>query len=427
MPHTIGLTAMALILATLLVHAQQPQQPGAGAQPGGGGRGQGAGAGGRGGGTPAPITWPSPPLPDGPIVLETGIQRNIRLFVTKGLNQPWSMAFLPDGGILISERAGRLRIVRNGMLDPTPIAGVPQVRAQSLAGLMDLALHPRFAENKFVYFSYHKPNPAGGNAGVITLARGRWDGKALVEVSDLFSAIPTGNASRIVFGKDGMIYMTVGHGDNNPEQAQDPNTLAGKVLRLRDDGSVPPDNPFVGRAGHRPEIFTLGHRNPLGLALNPVTGEIWECENGPNGGDEINVLQAGKNYGWPVVSYGRFYPGPRVTERPWQEGMEQPLVFWVPAIAISGMTFYTGDKFPNWKNHVFVGGMRTGEVPRSGHLERIDFNDRWEELHREGMLRELQNRIRDVRQGPDGFLYLLTAENDGALIRMEPTTDPASR
>jgi glucose/arabinose dehydrogenase len=425
MPFTIGLTATALILVTLLVQAQQPQQPGAGAQAGGGGRGQG-GAGARGG-TPPPINWPSPPLPDGPIVLETGIQRNIRLFVTKGLNQPWSMAFLPDGGILISERAGRLRIVRNGMLDPTPIAGVPQVRAQQLAGLMDLALHPQFAENKFVYLSYHKPNPAGGNAGVITLARGRWDGKALVEVSDLFSAMATGNASRILFGKDGMIYMTVGHGDNNPEQAQDPTTLAGKVLRLRDDGSVPPDNPFVGRAGHRPEIFTLGHRNPLGLALNPVTGEIWECENGPNGGDEINVLQAGKNYGWPVVSYGRFYPGPRVTERPWQEGMEQPLVFWVPAIAISGMTFYTGDKFPNWKNHVFVGGMRTGEVPRSGHLERLDFNDRWEELHREGMIRELQNRIRDVRQGPDGFLYLLTAENNGALIRMEPTTDPATR
>jgi glucose/arabinose dehydrogenase len=377
----------------------------------------------------------SPALVRRPVaVAEVRVQQGVAVelrrqsvFVTKGLNQPWSMAFLPDGGILISERAGRVRIVRNGMLDPTPIAGVPQVRAQSLAGLMDLALHPRFAENKFVYFSYHKPNPAGGNAGVITLARGRWDGKALVEVSDLFSAVPTGNASRIVFGKDGMIYMTVGHGDNNPEQAQDPNTLAGKVLRLNDDGSVPSDNPFVGRAGHRPEIFTLGHRNPLGLALNPVTGEIWECENGPNGGDEINVLQAGKNYGWPVVSYGRFYPGPRVSERPWQEGMEQPLVFWVPAIAISGMTFYTGDKFPNWKNHVFVGGMRTGEVPRSGHLERIDFNDRWEELHREGMLRELQNRIRDVRQGPDGFLYLLTAENDGALIRMEPTTDPATR
>jgi glucose/arabinose dehydrogenase len=220
-----------------------------------------------------------------------------------------------------------------------------------------------------------------------------------------------------------MLYMSVGVADlPAAEQAQDPNSLVGKVLRLRDDGSVPPDNPFVGRAGYRPEIYTLGHRNPLGLTLNPDTGEIWECEDGPNGGDEINVLQPGRNYGWPVVSFGRFYAGPRVSEKPWQEGMEQPLVFWVPSIAVSGIAFYTGDKFPNWKNHVFVGGMRTGEVPRSGHLERIDFNDKWEELHREGMLRELQNRIRDVRQGPDGFLYLLTAENEGALMRIEPFT-----
>jgi glucose/arabinose dehydrogenase len=224
-----------------------------------------------------------------------------------------------------------------------------------------------------------------------------------------------------------MIYMTVGVGDPPAAaSAQDPNDLAGKVLRLRDDGTVPADNPFVGRSGYRPEIYTLGHRNALGLAVQPDTGAIWECEDGPNGGDEINILQAGKNYGWPVLSFGRFYLGPRVSEKPWQEGMEPPLVFWVPAIAISGMTFYTGDKFPNWKNNVFVGGMRTGEVPRSGHLERIDFNDKWEELHREGMLRELQNRIRDVRQGPDGYLYLLTAENDGALMRMEPF-QPAAR
>ncbi|MCU1335982.1 MAG: PQQ-dependent sugar dehydrogenase [Bryobacterales bacterium] len=381
---------------------------------------------------PPGINWPSPPLPDGPIILDTGIQHQIRLIVTKGLNQPWSMAFLPDGAILITERPGRLRIVRKGVLDPNPVAGVPQVQAQGLAGLMDLALHPRFSENQLIYFTYHKPagaagtpaNTSGNNAGIITLARGRWDGTALTDVRDLFSAIQSGNASRIVFGRDGMVYMTVGVGDPpSAGSAQDPNSLAGKVLRLRDDGTVPPDNPFVGRAGYRPEIYTLGHRNALGLAVNPETGAIWECEDGPNGGDEINILQPGKNYGWPVVSFGRFYLGPRVSENPWREGMELPVVFWVPAIAISGMTFYTGDKFPNWKNNVFVGGMRQGEVPRSGHLERIDFNDKWEELHREGMLRELQNRIRDVRQGPDGFLYLLTAENNGALMRMEPYTE----
>jgi len=400
-------------------------------QPARGQRGAGAPAA-RGGATaPPPVSWPSPALPAGPIDIETAVQRQVRLFITKGFNQPWSMAFLPDSRILVTERGGRLRIVRNGVLDPNPVAGVPEVRAQGLGGLMDLALHPRFSENGFIYLTYHKPGadaapPAGargggGGAGTITLARGRWNGTALVEVRDLFSAIPSGNASRIAFGRDGMIYMSVGVGDPPAAtQAQDPNSLAGKVLRLKDDGTVPPDNPFVGRAGYRPEIFTLGHRNPLGLTLNPVTGEIWEAENGPNGGDEINVLQAGKNYGWPVVNNGRFYLGPRVSERPWQEGMEQPIVFWVPAIAPSGLAFYTGDKFPSWKNHVFVGGMRTGEVPRSGHLERIDFNDKWEELHREGMLRDLQNRIRDVRDGPDGFLYLLTAENDGALIRMEP-------
>lgn len=376
--------------------------------------------------SPPPIAWPSPPLPDGPLALETGIERQIRVTITKGLNQPWSMAFLPDGAILVTERPGRLRIVRNGVLDPKPVAGLPEVKAQGLAGLMDLALHPHFSENKLIYFTYHKPvanSTAKGanNAGMITLARGRWDGSALTDVHDLFSAIQGGNASRIVFGKDGMIYMTVGIGDPpGANRAQDPNDLAGKVLRLRDDGTVPPDNPFVGRAGYRPEVYTLGHRNALGLAVQPDTGAIWECEDGPNGGDEINILLPGKNYGWPVVSYGRFYLGPRVSVNPWREEMEPPLVFWVPAIAISGMTFYTGDKFPNWKNNVFVGGMRQGEVPRSGHLERIDFNEKWEELHRESMLRELQQRIRDVRQGPDGFLYLLTAENDGALMRIEP-------
>ena len=381
--------------------------------------------------TPPPIVWPSPPLPDGPVVLDTAIQQ-IRLVVTKGLTQPWSMAFLPDGGILVTERPGRLRIVRQGVLDPNPIAGVPPVYAQRLSGLLDLALHPGFADNQLVYFTYHKsPDNAGSAAnvrGIVTLARGRWNGAALVDVRDVFSAGP-GAASRIVFGGDGMLYMTVGSGDP-PEaaRAQDPASLVGKVLRLRDDGSVPPDNPFVRRAGYRPEIYTMGHRNLLGLTVHPGTGAIWANENGPNGGDEINILQAGKNYGWPLVSYGRFYPGPRVADIPWREGLEQPLVFWVPSIAVSGMAAYTGDRFPNWKNNVFVGSMRQGEVPRSGHLERIHLNDNGEELRRESMLRELQQRIRDVRQGPDGLLYVLTAEDAGALIRIEPASaQPSTR
>lgn len=398
-----------------------------------------AGRGGAGLSAPPPIVWPSPPLPDGPLTVDTGVVRPIRITITKGLTQPWSMAFLPDGSILVTERPGRLRIVRNGVLDPNPVSGVPQVQAQGLQGLMDIALHPRFAENKLVYLTYHKPAAgapvaprAGGRGqagppGTITLARGRWDGTKLVDVKDIFSAIPSGNASRIVFGRDGMIYMSIGYGDPplgnpNPSAAppQDPMSLAGKVLRLKDDGTVPPDNPFVGRAGYRPEIYTLGHRNILGLALNPVTGDVWSVENGPNGGDEVNVLGPGKNYGWPLVSFGRFYLGQQVSRQPYREGLEPPVVFWVPAIATSGLTFYNGDRFPQWKNNLFVGGMRTGEVPRSGHLERLDFNDKWEELHREGMLRDLQQRIRDVRQGPDGLLYLLTAEENGALLKIEP-------
>ena len=432
----LGATAALTCLIVVAGHAQQPPQ--------GGGRGQQppAGPGGRGAGraptAPPPINWPSPPLADGPIVVDTALQRPIRLVVTKGLQQPWSMAFLPDGGILVTERPGRLRIVRNGVLDPAPVKGLPAVQAAGLAGLMDIALHPRFAENRLVYITYHKPAagaaPApgpGGGPGTITLARAQWDGAALVEWQDIFSAIPSGNASRIAFGRDGNVYMTVGYGDTpvgNPDPAgappQDRMSLSGKVLRLKDDGTVPPDNPFVGRTNSRPEIFTLGHRNMLGLAVHPDTGAIWETENGPNGGDEINVLQAGRNYGWPVVSYGRFYLGPRVNDKPWQDGMEPPLVFWVPAIATSGLTFYTGDRFPQWKGHVFAGAMRQGEVPRSGHLDRIDFNDKWEELHRESMFWELHQRVRDVRQGPDGLLYLLTAENDGALIRIEPGPAP---
>lgn len=379
--------------------------------------------------TPKPIQWPSPALPDGPIPLETGVERSLQLVVTKGLVQPWGMAFLPDGGILVTERPGRLRLVRNGVLEAAPIAGLPTIYSKGLGGLMDIALDPHFAENRLIYFTYTKPPAAGDTStntgpnapGTLTLGRGRWTGTAITGFEDLFTATQANSGSRILFGRDGMIYMSVASGDPpQAERAQDPNDLSGKILRLRDDGTVPPDNPFVGRAGYRPEIYTLGHRVPLGLAMNPATGAIWECENGPNGGDEVNVLAPGKNYGWPVVSYGRFYGGPRVSTNPYHEGMEPPVIFWVPAIATSGLTFYTGDRFPNWKNNLFIGGMREGEVPRSGHLERVDFNNEWEELHREGMMRDLHQRIRDVRQGPDGLLYLLTAENDGALIRIEP-------
>ncbi|HEY1305551.1 MAG TPA: PQQ-dependent sugar dehydrogenase [Vicinamibacterales bacterium] len=413
--------------------------PGRGAGQAPAGRGAAARAGG-GGGTPPPIPWAAPPLPDGPIAIQSAVpaHRNLRLVVTKGLTHPWGMAFLPDGNILITERPGCLRIVRNGVLDPKLVAGLPPISAQGLSGLMDIALHPRFAENKFVYLTYHKPNPAAAGATgfgpgapparLATLARGTWDGNAITNVKELFVADVTTEASRIVFGRDGMIYMSLGRsteGANAP--SQDPNNYGGKLLRLRDDGTVPPDNPFVGKAGYRPEIYTLGHRNQLGLAVNPETGQIWASEQGPNGGDEVNIIQAGKNYGWPVISQGRSYPGPRVSDQPVHEGMEQPHVVWIPSIALSGMTFYTGDKFPGWKGNLFVGGLRQGEVPRTGQLQRIEFNTKWEEVRREPMLRELGQRIRDVRQGPDGYVYVLTEENDAALIRIEPVESASSR
>ena len=368
-----------------------------------------------------PIGVPVAPLGVGPFVLDTAEQHRIRVtIVTKGLVHPWGLAFLPDGSMLVTERPGRLRVVRNGILDAKPVSGVPEVRAKGLGGLQDLALHPRFAENRLLYFTYIKP--VENDKGAPAVARGRLEGGALVDVRDvLVTDAYEGNSAldaRIVFGRDGMLYMSTG--GNLPRVAQEPGSLRGKILRVRDDGSVPPDNPFVGRAGYRPEIYTLGHRNSLGLMIHPETGVLWNNENGPNGGDEINIILPGRNYGWPVISFGRDYPGPRISEHPTREGMESPVVVWIPSIAVSGMTVYTGDRFPKWKGNVFVGSMRTGEIPGTGHLERIVFNEKNEELRRESMLGELRQRIRDVRQGPDGYLYLLTDEDDGALLRIEP-------
>ena len=374
----------------------------------------------------APSGIPAVPLPDKPVVYDTAEGQRIRLVVvTRGLSHPWSLAFLPDPStplgasvnMLVTERTGQLRLIRNGVLDPQPIAGVPAVRSQGLSGLMDVALHPQFAQNRLVYLTYTKP--LQGTQNTLALARGRLDGQTLTDVRDVFVASAgTGGASRIAFGRDGTIFMTTGGGGD--KGAQDPNSHAGKVLRLRDDGSAPTDNPFVGRAGYKPEIYSLGHRNSIGLAIHPGTGEPWQNENGPNGGDELNIIKPGRNYGWPIVSYGRTYPGPRQSEIPWQEGFEQPAVFWVPSIAISGLAFYTGDRLPKWKGDVFVGGLRTGEIPGTGHLERILFNEKMEELRRESLLVDLRQRIRDVRQGPDQLLYVLTDADDGAVLRIEP-------
>jgi len=386
---------------------------------------QQGGRGGRGGGRLSVGVAPVP-LPDRSIILDTAEQHRIRaVVVTNALSHPWGMAWLPNGDLLVTERPGRLRIVRNGALDPTPIAGLPPMHVRGLAGFLDVALHQSFASNHLVYFSYVKDGERGAATAVF---RGTLEGMGLTNVRDVFvtESWMKGNdlgdgrfGSRLLFLKDGTLLVTVGDRDR-ADGGQNPADDFGKVVRVNDDGSIPKDNPFIGRAGYRPEIYTFGQRNQQGMAFNPVTGDVWASEQGPNGGDEINVIKPGRNYGWPDVSYGRKYAGPNQSDTPAKEGIEQPIVYWVPSIAVSGFSFYTGDKFPAWKNNAFVGALRTGEIDRTGHIERIVFNDEWEEIRREAFLTELRQRIRDVRPGPDGCLYVLTDEDQGALLRIEP-------
>ena len=377
----------------------------------------------------APIGVPVPPLGDGPWVIDTAEQHKTRVsVVARGLENPWAIAFLPDGAMLVTERSGRLRVVRRGALDPQPVSGVPQVRTDGNGGLMDVAVHPDFADNGLVYLTYTKRHDGG--RGAPALARGRLAGHALHDLEDLVTTEPfhsnAGLNGRVAFGRDGKVYMSTGGRILSPDgdlldTPQDPGSLRGKVLRLNDDGSAPDDNPFVNEPGHRPEIYTIGHRNTLGLMLHPETGDIWQHENGPNGGDELNVLLPGRNYGWPLMSFGRLYPGARVSEHPTREGYESPLVVWLPAIAAAGMAVYTGDRFAAWKGNLFVGSLQQGGIPGTGHLQRIVFNENMEEQRRETMLTELRQRIREVREGPDGLLYLLTDhDDDGALLRIEP-------
>jgi glucose/arabinose dehydrogenase len=362
-------------------------------------------------------------LGDGPWNLETsGPRTKIRVsVVTRGLSHPWSVTFLPDGDMLVTEREGRLRLVHNGVLDPEPIAGVPAVRAAFLVGLLDVALHPEFEQNGYVYLTYSKPGEKGSTTA---LARGTLKRRKLVDLHDVFvadawSKSNTNPGSRLVWAPDGTLYMTIGD-RGEAARAQNPLDHVGKIVRLRDDGTVPADNPFVGKAGYRPEIYSYGHRSPEGLVVHQQTGAVWETEQGPNGGDEANIILGGRNYGWPLVSYGRDYGGPRISEHAWSQGIDEPVLVWVPSIATSGATFYTGDRFPEWKGNLFVGALRMGEINGTGHLQRIVLNERGEELRREILLSDLKQRIRDVRQGPDGLLYVLTDEEQGALLRIEP-------
>jgi glucose/arabinose dehydrogenase len=370
----------------------------------------------------APQGLANKPLGAGPFTYSTGEGQDIRVaVVTKELSFPFSIAFLPDGTMLVTERKGDIRVIsKKGKLDPKPITG-PAAFFTGESGLpgavhgyMSLVLHPKFADNRLLYLSYTKKT---GDQQYVAVARMKWTGEGVSDVQEIWmSDDRTGGATPIVFGNDGKLYIATSGGD-----AQDHMSTAGKVLRLNDDGSVPKDNPFAGQPGWNPAIYTLGHRSSLGLAVHPVTGEIWQSENGPNGGDELNIIRAGKNYGWPIVSYGRDYRGAwQAKTMPTHEGYEAPVVYWTPAIAVSGFTFYTGDKLPKWTGDVFVGGLRTGEIPGTGHLDRVLFNEKMEELRRESLLTDLRQRVRDVKQGPDGLLYVVTDEDQGAVLRIEP-------
>ena len=356
--------------------------------------------------------------------------------VATGLFHPWSLAFLPDGSLLVAERDGRLRMIRNDRLMPETVWTSPTPPGQTQDSLHSVVVHPRFADNGLVYVSYPKLGPRGNTLAV---ARGHLKGATLSEVKEIFEADAwetSGNlAGRMLFGPDETLYVTVGDRDRLCCTGTEDNSLrmkaqsldnhVGKTLRLKDDGGVPADNPFVGKAGAKPEIFTYGHRNGYGLAFNPQTRELWQAEIGPMGGDEVNILIAGHNYGWPLVSTGRNYTGTLVSDQPWaRPGMDNPRIHWVPSISPSSIMFYTGDKFPKWKDSLFVGALTTRQ------LQRVAFGQPSQAERREALLLPLNIRVRDVQQSPDGYIYVATEQasgrgaSDGMVLRIEPSGAP---
>jgi glucose/arabinose dehydrogenase len=410
--------ALALALPILLanVAAQQPQVPAAG-------------------------------MPPEPVVLRTAAA-TIKVSAVRGLVYPWALTFLPNGEMLVTEQGkNTLRRISQGVLDPTPITGLPPgitSTRRDTAGL-DIITHPKFADNHFIYVTYWKPKPGDrptgpGDSGIrnAVLLRARYDGgSTLQDVREIFASdswTDGPSAARLVFGRDGKLYMGIGEPGFNERagtaaDAQEPGSHLGKILRLNDDGTVPADNPFVGKKVYKPEIFALGIRNAIGLTVHPETGEIWETENGPQGGDEVNIIRRGENYGWPIVTYGRAYtfdaegkksglPPPNVQPRTSMEGMVEPVTYYKPSIAISGVIFYTGDKFPLWRGHLIAGALAGMQ------LSRVQFNRQGMEVRREAMLTELRQRIRDVRQGPDGLIYATTDMPDGAVLKLEPVAEP---
>jgi glucose/arabinose dehydrogenase len=349
---------------------------------------------------------PTPKFIEGKVGAET---------VAKGLEHPWALAFLPDGRILVTERPGRLRIVgMDGRLSD-PLGAVPEVVARNQGGLLDVAIDPKFEQNHLVYLSYAEPSEGGAGTAV---ARGRLGEGTLEDVKVIYRQQPKVKGdghfgSRLVFAPDGKLFITQGDRVDYREQAQNLESGLGKLIRINPDGSIPKDNPFVGKSGARPEIYSYGHRSMQAAALHPETGQLWTVEHGARGGDELNHPEKGKNYGWPVITYGRDYSGAKIGEGTAKEGMEQPVYYWDPVIAPSGAVWYTGDRYPGWKGSLFVGSMQPGVLVRlTVENGRVTSEERY--------LGELGNRIRDVQQGPDGLLYLVTDEDDGRLLRVVP-------
>jgi aldose sugar dehydrogenase len=363
--------------------------------------------------TPEPARAP-PPAPQPAKVVKSGYKV---IEIAQGLDHPWSMAFLPDGSMLVTEREGRLRLIKSGSLQPQPIAGVPVVHTGGQAGLFDVVLHPNFAQNHVLYLTYAAGSESANGTQV---ARARFDGSALRELQVIFEATPlkAGDnhyGGRMAFLPDGTFALTIGEGFEYREKAQDLGSDLGKIVRLNEDGSVPRDNPFVGQASVRPEIYTWGHRNPQGLIFDSQSGLLYETEHGPRGGDELNIIVAHRNYGWPVITYGMDYSGAYVSPYTERAGLEQPVIYWTPSIAPSGLAMYRGDKFPAWRGDLFVGALAFR------HLRRVHLDGRGNVVDQEQLLNDLHWRIRDVRAAPDGYLYVCTDEDDGHVLRLEPT------
>jgi aldose sugar dehydrogenase len=348
---------------------------------------------------------PQPKPIDGVVTAET---------IASGLEHPWALAFLPDGRILVTERAGGLRVVSPTGRVSEPLGGVPRVHAQGQGGLLDVAVDPKFTENRLIYISYAEPGEGGAGTAV---ARGRLGEADLEDVQVIYRQQPKveGNShfgSRLVFANDGTLFVTQGERQAYREQAQDLGSGLGKLVRINPDGSIPKDNPFVGRSGARPEIYSYGHRNMQAAALHPETGRLWTVEHGARGGDELNHPEKGKNYGWPVITYGRDYSGAKIGEGTVKAGMEQPVYYWDPVIAPSGAVWYTGDRYPGWKGSLFIGSMQPGA------LVRLTVEN--DKVTKEERCLPDVGRVRDVQQGPDGLLYLVTDEGDGRLLRVVP-------